>query len=103
RLDAGEQLGECERLGEIVIAADLQAPDPVVHRLTGAQDQDGKAQAAAPKGLDQAEAVQAWQHDVNDSKVRPVLARKVEAGPSVTGDVHNEARLPQTLRNELRQ
>jgi hypothetical protein len=80
----GLQLARLERLGEVVVGADLQ-PDHAVHRLAaGGQHQDrhvaGAAQAAA-----EVEPVGVGQHEVEDHRVealapQPCLAVARRAG-----------------------
>ena len=68
-LHARQELGEREGLDQVVVAARLQAAHAVVHRVPRAQEQDGRAHARGGAGLDEAEAVQAGQHDVDDGRV----------------------------------
>ena len=69
RLHAREQLREGEGLGEVVVAARLQALDAIVDRVAGAQEQHGRLHARATQRRDEAEAVEPRQHDVDDRGV----------------------------------
>ena len=46
RLQPGEEFGEGKGLGEVIVAAALQALDPVVERAFGAENEDGELDAA---------------------------------------------------------
>jgi hypothetical protein len=43
RLDAGKQLGEAQRLGDVVLRAELEAADLVGFGATSSHEQDGHA------------------------------------------------------------
>src|SRR5581483_394442 len=69
RLDAGEQFGEGEGFGEVIVAAGLEAFDAVVHGGLGAEDDHRHAEALLAQTLDEAEAVELGEHDVDDGGV----------------------------------
>src|SRR5437588_9619921 len=49
RLEAREQLAERERLGEVVVRADLEPPDPVVHGIERRQHEHLRGHALTPQ------------------------------------------------------
>jgi hypothetical protein len=85
---AGEQLGEPERLGDVVVGARVEADDGV--HLVGArgQDQDrhGVALGAQPAG--DLQTVHAGQPQVEDDQVDATLHPGVQRGGAVLADLH---------------
>jgi hypothetical protein len=77
--DPGDDLLQAERLGHVVVAAQGQAPDLVLHRVPRGQEDDGDAGAAAPQPPDDVEPVHVGQHDVEHDEIRPVAARRLHA------------------------
>jgi hypothetical protein len=63
------KLGEGERLGQVIVAAGLEALDAVVHGGLGAEDDDGGADFLGAELLDEAQAVELGQHDVHHGGV----------------------------------
>ncbi len=96
-LEAREQLGEGERLGQVVVAAALQAGDTVVERALGAEDEDGDLDALGAPALDDAEAVELGQHEVDDGGVERGGAAHLAAFLAVDADVDGVAGFAQTL------
>jgi hypothetical protein len=70
RIDAGEHLGEGERLDQIIVAARFKAADavadPAVRNSTGLHP-------GSSKSLDQADAVEARQHAIDNQHIVPAL------------------------------
>ena len=91
RLHAREQLGEGERLRQIVVAAGLQSAARDRPRCGGAQDEHGRADALAAQLLDDAQAVAARQHDVDDGDVVRLGRRQVQALIAVGRVIDREA------------
>ena len=52
RIDAREEFGKGERLGEIIIAADFETLDPVIHGPLGRKRDDGRLDFFPPDILD---------------------------------------------------
>jgi hypothetical protein len=69
RLDPGQQFGECERFGEVVVAASLKAADAVVHASSSAENQDRRRDTAAPQLLDDRQSITLGEHHVHDGDV----------------------------------
>ncbi len=97
RLDARQQLRERERLGEIVVAAGLEAADAIVDRAEGAQDQHRRGQTRAPQLLNDRQPVDVRQHPVGDDQVE--LAREGAGEPltAVGGVIDRVAALAQSF------
>ena len=74
RLDAHEQLGEREGLGEVVVAAGVEAAEAVAQRVARGQEQDRGGDAARPQRLADVAAVGVGQADVEDEDVGRVVA-----------------------------
>ena len=100
RLQAGQQLGERERLGEVVVAAGLQAVHAVVDAVPRAEEQHRRGDGGVAERGDQAEAVEAGQHHVDDGRVVAARARQLETGHAVLGDVDGKALLAQAAGDE---
>ena len=100
RLQARQQLGEGERLGQVVVAAGLQALHAVVDAVPRAQEEHRGGDAGVAQRRDQAEAVEARQHDVDDGGVVRAGARQLESRHAVLGDVDGEALLSQAAGDE---
>ena len=69
RLDAGDDLVEAERLGDVVVAAGVQARDLVLGLVLGGEEEDRRGVAGAAQPLRDAEAVHVGEHDVEDDEV----------------------------------
>src|SRR6267143_62335 len=69
RLKPRHELDECERLGEIVIAAGAKPTYPVVDRAERAQDQNRRANLPPPQGLDNRETIDFRKQPVDDDDV----------------------------------
>jgi len=46
--DAGDQLFHAERFQQVIIAAAVEAADPVVYAVAGGQDQDRRFNSSVP-------------------------------------------------------
>src|SRR5262249_29123064 len=57
-LDAREQLGESEGLGQVIVAPSLEAPHAIIHGSLGAEDEDGNAAAFGAELLDDTQTVE---------------------------------------------
>ena len=72
RAHARLQLGELERLGEVVVGAEVQARDPVLDRIAHGEDQHRHAGAARAQALQHLEAVHLGQSQVEQHQVELV-------------------------------
>ena len=86
-LDPRQQLGEVERLGDVVVGAELEAVDHVVRLVARGEHQDRREVAVLAQPLADLEAVDLGQADVEqDEVVAPRLGRG-QPGAAVAGDV----------------
>src|SRR5437764_829526 len=74
RLHPGDELLHRERLDEIVVGADLERVDAVVLGPARADDDDRRADPFGARRLDQAPAVEPWQHQVEHDHVGRFVA-----------------------------
>jgi len=82
--EPGEELAGGECLGEIIIGADLEADDAVGFIATGSEHEDGDI-AGFANLLEDLEAIDAWEHEVEDDGL-PGLGSAVDAlGTGVDG------------------
>ena len=102
RLHAGEQLGEGERLGQVVVAAGLEAADAIVDGAPGAEDQHRHADAPGAQRVDQRQPVHARQLDVDDRRVVGLSQRLLEARLPVGRPIDREPRFPEPLLDKPR-
>ena len=66
---ACEQFRVRERLGEVVVGTRIQAFNPIPHRVSGSQHQNGRPDAGFTKRAADLEAVEAREHDVEHDRV----------------------------------
>jgi hypothetical protein len=99
-LDAGDQLGERKRLGQIVIAARAQSFDTVVDMAHRGQDQDGCLITLPPQRLDHRKTVELRQHAIDDEHVETTTAGHFEAILAVIGKLDLMTRFSQAPLHE---
>jgi hypothetical protein len=75
RAHSSGQLLHRERLHEVVVGADLERVNAVVLGPPCGDDDDGRADALVSSLLDDAPAVDAGQHEIEDADVRPLVAQ----------------------------
>ena len=72
--DAGDDLLEAERLGDVVVAADGEALDLVVDRVARGDEDDRQLAALLAQPPGDGEAVHVGEHHVEDAQVGLVVA-----------------------------
>ena len=97
RLDAAAELAHRERLGDVVVGAELEAEDLVDLLRLGGQHDD-RHRAARPQAPADLEAVDARHHHVEDDEVEGVLGEALERLLAVDGRDDLVAVLPQRDR-----
>ncbi len=100
--EPGQQLGEGEGLGQVVVGAAVEAGDPVLERAAGGQHQHRRPDpllAQAPAGL---EAVDAGQDHVEDDRVVTRGAGHADSFLAGTGDVDGQALLAEATPDQRR-
>ena len=94
-MDARDQLGQRERLGDVVVAADGQTRQLVLQRVAGSQEEDGDPNPVGPQAPGDLEPVEVRQHHVEDDEVRGIvlgLRQRLTPGGRL---VHREPFVPQ--------
>jgi hypothetical protein len=86
--DPGEELGQPEGLGDVVIGARVEADDGVHLVGAGGEDQHGNGVPFGPDPPAHLEPVELGQADVQQDEVGPVRQRAVEGGRPVLRDLH---------------
>ena len=102
RAQPRQQLGERERLDEVVVGAAVEAGDAVLDRVARGQHQHGRPDAGAaqpPAGL---EAVEARQHHVEHDRVVGVRLRHPERVLAVRRHVGGEPLAGQPAPDQAR-
>ncbi len=90
RAHAGQQLAHRERLGDVVVGAEVEPQDPVHLGAPRRQDQHRGVVAGPPQPAEQLVAVEAREHDVEDDQVEPSRPRQPEPLAPVGGRGHLE-------------
>ena len=91
RVQARGQLGDRERLDEVVVGAGLQAGDAVLDLVARGQDADGDVDAVGAQAADDADAVEVGHRHVEDDDRRRALRDGVERLVAAGGRRHGEA------------
>ena len=99
-LDARQQLGEGERLGQIIVPARLQSTHPVVHRGLGAEDDDRQRDLFLAQRLHQGQAVELGEHDVDDGRIVRDRPGHEQAFLAIRAVVYRKAALLETIDQE---
>jgi len=99
-LDAGEEFGEGEGLGQIIVATSLESADPVIDGGLGTQEEDGDPIALGAEALDELEAVKTGQHDIDDGGVVGGGGGEIEGGTAVMADIDGEPALTESVGDE---
>ena len=73
RVDPCDHLGQSERLGHVVVAADGEAGHLVLDRVAGGEEEDGALHAVRAEAAGDLEAVEVGEHDVEDDQVGRML------------------------------
>ena len=86
-LDPRQQLGEVERLGDVVVGAELEAVDHVVRLVARREHEDRREVAVLAQPLADLEAVDLGQPDVEQDEVVAPRLGGGQPGAAVAGDV----------------
>src|SRR5579859_4908831 len=101
-LDPQDQLARAERLGDVVIGAELQAGDPVLLARLGGQHEDGHGSGRAQLASDGL-AGHVRQAEIEHHQVRGDRGRQGERLRAGTGGQHRQARTLQVGPDQLAQ
>ena len=88
---SGDDLFQGEGLGDVVVRADSQAVDTVLHAVLGGEEQGRGIVAGLAELVEQGEAVHAGHHDVQDEGVGAVGIRDLQRGLPVVSSLHVES------------
>src|SRR5215212_2067090 len=77
RPNSREQFGECKRLNQIIVCAELESFHTVAHTVTRSQKENGCTNVTRPQLSDDLPSAFLRQHDVNDQKIKLAPARFV--------------------------
>ena len=100
---AGRQLGEGERLDQVVVGAGVEPGDAVGHGVARGQEQDRGLHAPAAQPAADLEPVDAGQHDVEDDRVVGGDGDPVERLFAAAGEVDGVALLGQPAAEQAGQ
>ena len=110
RSQAREQLGEGERLDQVVVGAAVEAGDPILDPITRRQHQDRRPHPGGTQPATRLEAVQPGQHHIQHDRVVVVRLRRPErvlaGGRDIRGEplrhepAADQARHPQVVLDD---
>ena len=100
RLDAGQQLRHFERLGEIIVRAQLQPGDPVGDVATRCKHEDRQIDSAMAQFPADVESASAGQHDIEDGHLEIAAGRLNQSMLSVSASLYGVALPVQPLGQE---
>ena len=72
-VDPGDDLGQREGLGDVVVAAHGEAGQLVLERVARGQEEDGDAHAVGAQAAGDLESVEVGEHDIEDDEVGRIL------------------------------
>jgi len=93
RAHPGQQLGEREGLAQVIVRAELQAPDAVVDLIARREEQDRRVLARRADAAQDLPAVHLRKHHVEHDEVAAFGEREVQAVGASARDVRHEAGL----------
>ena len=102
RPQAGEQLGERERLREVVVGAAVEPGDAVLDGVARGQHQDRRPDAVVAQAAAGLEAVDARQHHVEDDRVVLGGARHPQRVLAARRHVRDDPLLAQAAADQRR-
>ncbi len=92
---------QAERLGHVVVAAERQTSDFVLKSVAGGEEERGRVDTVGTQPAQDAEAVHARHHHVEDDGVGAYLTGLVEGGGPVGGGIDLEALKLEAHREKL--
>jgi hypothetical protein len=101
RLHPGHQLAHAERLGQVVVAPDLQRMHLVVLGAPGRDDHDRRLDPLAAQRLGDPPAVHSWQHQIDDGHIRALVAQLSHRPLAILGDLDVHPGAPQMGRHRV--
>ena len=101
RADARQQFDERERLDQIIVGAEFQTFDAVVHRAARAEDQHRRAGLAVADLLEDLQPVHVGQHHVQDDQIVIGRVNQVDRRLAVSGGIDRIAGALQAALQEI--
>ena len=101
RVHARQQLARVERLGQVVVGADLEADDAVDVLHLGGEHDDGRTVAGGAQPAADRQAILARQHQVEDDQVDVLARHQPVQGLAVLGQEDVEAFLAQIAAQQV--
>ena len=102
-MQARDQLGEAERLGQVVVGAQGKAVDDVVERARGREHEHLRLRLLGVERAAHVVAVQLGEVAVEDHHVVPVGAGLVQTVQAVGGHIDRHALVAQAVRDPIGQ
>jgi hypothetical protein len=91
RPDPGEQLGERERLHEVVVCAGIEPFDTILHRVARGEHEDRSCGLRGSETASHLKTVEGGDHDVEDDDVVTFGARLRESVGAVVAEIDDVA------------
>src|SRR5437899_3819711 len=98
----GEQFRKRERFDQIIVCAQFESFHTVAHTVAGGEKENGRASPIASEVRNQFPAVLAWQHDIDDEKIKLLGARLLRAGFAIGRNLDRKTGFAQSLGQESR-
>src|SRR5687767_7973787 len=90
-MHASHQLTGAERLGHVVVCAELQPRDPVRFLRACGQQNDGDVKPRRPQLSADGEPVFAWQHDIEHDEIEVSASCRADTGLAIADDFNVES------------
>ena len=101
RAHARLELGELERLDQIVVGTGVEPGDAIRDRIGGGDDQDRRRRRAAAKSREDLPSRDARQAEVEDDELERLRAQCGIGGRAITGPVDGVPAMAQVLDNRI--
>jgi hypothetical protein len=88
RADAGEQDGEGERLGHVIVGARIETLDDVGNGIASRQHQNGNVLAKLAETAGDLNAIDSGQHDIEEDEVELVVFGERKSGEAVVSEAY---------------
>jgi len=96
-----EQFLESEGLHQVVVGAQVEAPNPIRHLTAGGEVESRGVDALLAERLEDLEAVRVGEHDVDDQQIEGIAKGALDAALGVLGHLDGIAALRKPLANVL--
>jgi hypothetical protein len=96
-VNAGEQLGKREWLGDVIVGSRVEPGHPVGQCMARSEHENGRVKTACAQVATDGNAVLSGQEPVEEDRIVGVCGHQLVALGAVVGDVYGESFLPQSL------